>query len=125
PLQQDRAESAPHLTDSSEVALELEVSPDVGLSAAEAEARLEKYGPNELRASETVPLWRRILAQFQDPLVMLLLVAIVVSVVAWLVEGADGVPVDAIVIGLIVILNAVIGFVEEEKATDAVAALAD
>src|SRR5690606_5574722 len=54
-----------------------------------------------------------------------LLVAIVVSLVAWLVEGADGVPVDAIVIGLIVVLNAVIGFVEEEKATDAVAALAD
>jgi len=125
PLRQDSAESVPHLSDSSNLAEQLGVAPDVGLSTAEAEARLEKFGPNELRASEAVPLWRRILAQFQDPLVLLLLGAIAVSLVAWVVEGAGGLPVDAVVIAAIVLLNAVIGFIEEEKAADAVAALAD
>ena len=56
--------------------------------------------------------------QFQDPLVYLLLVAIVVALGAWLVEGAHGVPVDAIVIAAIVVANAAIGFVQEAKAED-------
>ena len=44
--------------------------------------------------------------------------------VAWVLEGAAGVPVDAVVIALIVVLNAVLGYVQEAKAADAVAALA-
>ena len=125
PLRQDSAQSVPHLIDAHDLTESLGVTPDLGLSTAEAGARLASFGPNELRATEAVPLWRRVLAQFRDPLVVLLLIAIVVSLIAWLVEGADGVPVDAIVIALIVVLNAAIGFVEEEKANDAVAALAD
>ena len=57
------------------------------------------------------------------PLVYLLLVAIVISVVAWLVEGAQGVPSDALVIALILVVNAIIGYVQEAKAETAVAAL--
>ena len=45
------------------------------------------------------------LAQFQDPLIYLLLGAIVIALIAWLIEGRPGWPVDAIVIGLIVLLN--------------------
>jgi P-type Ca2+ transporter type 2C len=70
-----------------------------------------------------VPAWRKLLAQVVDPLIYLLLVAIVISVVAWALEGAQGVPLDAIVIAVIVIANAVLGFVPERKAEQAVAAL--
>src|SRR5699024_7707536 len=61
--------------------------------------------------------------QFQDPLVSLLLVAVLISLVAWAGEGAGGAPVDAIVILAVLLLNAVIGLVQEARAEDAVAAL--
>ena len=77
-----------------------------------------------MRAKPPVPLWRKVLAQFQDPLIYLLLVAVVISLVAWVAEGAAGAAVDAIVIATIVSLNGVLGFVQESKAENAVAALA-
>ena len=113
----------PTVTDAADVARRLGVDPATGLSSEEAARRLATDGPNELRSAPPVPLWRRVLAQFQDPLVYLLLVAVGISLVAWLVEGPDGAPVDAIVILAVVVLNAVIGLVEESKAQDAVAAL--
>ena len=58
-----------------------------------------------------MPRWRRLLAQFADPLVYLLLAAMVVSFVAWLLDGADGPPFQVIVIGVIVLINAVLGYV--------------
>ena len=76
------------------------------------------------RAKPPVPLWRKVLSQFQDPLIYLLLAAIVISLAAWLAEGAASLPVDAIVIALIVIANAILGLVQEAKAESAVAALA-
>ena len=77
-----------------------------GLTSQEAARRLAQDGPNELRAAPPRPAWRRILAQFQDPLVYLLLAAVAIALVAWVIEGAAGWPVDAIVIALIVVLNA-------------------
>ena len=100
-------------------------SPDTGLSEAEAARRLSADGPNELPSEPPVPAWRRFLTQFQDPLVHLLIVAIVVSTIAWVLEGAHGVPVDALVILAVITLNAVLGFVQESKASDAVAALSE
>ncbi|MDV3220412.1 cation-translocating P-type ATPase [Intrasporangium sp.] len=114
----------PTLRPAEEVAEALGIDPEAGLSDAEASARLEADGPNELRAKASVPLWRKVLQQFQDPLVYLLLVAIVISLAAWLGEGADSLPIDAIVIALIVLANAVLGLVQESKAESAVAALA-
>ena len=113
-----------HLTEVRDLQRLLGVDPDVGLSTAEVQVRFAEHGPNELRSTDAVPLWRRILAQFQDPLVYLLLVAIAVSLTAWAIEGAEGVPIDAVVIAAILTLNAVLGFVQEAKAEDAVAALA-
>ncbi|MGD6979379.1 MULTISPECIES: cation-translocating P-type ATPase [Citricoccus] len=99
--------------------------PDRGLSAAEAAVRLGAYGPNELATAPPEPGWRRFLRQFTDPLIYLLLAAVAVSLLVWAVEGAAGVPVDAAVISVIVVFNAVLGHVQEARAADAVAALQD
>jgi len=106
------------------VAAELGADLERGLSAQEAAARLAAHGANELRAAPTVPAWRRVLAQFQDPLVYLLLVAIAIALVAWVIEGRVGWPVDATVIAVVVLLNAALGYAQEAKAENAVAALA-
>ncbi len=101
----------------------LESQAQRGLTAAEAQARLERYGRNELPSAPPVPAWRKFLAQFQDPLTILLLVATLISFVAWLIERDAGLPYDAIVILAIVLLNGVLGFVQEYRAEQAVAAL--
>jgi len=106
-----------------EVAAELGTDLRRGLTSAEAAARLQRYGRNELAEAAAVPTWRKLLAQFHDPLIYLLLVAVAVSLVAWAVEGAEEVPFEAIVIAVIVVLNAVLGYVQEARAERAVAAL--
>ncbi len=116
--------SDPSITQASDVAQALGVDIDRGLSAEEASRRLARDGRNELRARPRGPAWRRILAQFQDPLIYLLLAAVAVALTAWLIEGRVGWPVDAVVIAAIVLLNGVLGFVQEAKAENAVAALA-
>ena len=94
-----------------------------GLTSREAAERLATYGPNELESAPPVPTWRKLLDQVRDPLVYLLGVAVVVSLVAWLLEGAHGVPFEVVVIALIIVANAVLGYVQEARAEEAVAAL--
>ena len=108
----------------SELAGVLGTDPKNGLTTQEASRRLLADGPNELRATPRLPTWRRILKHFQDPLIYLLLAAIAIAFFAWGLDGWVGWPVDALVISAIVILNGVLGFVQETKAQDAVAALA-
>jgi Ca2+-transporting ATPase len=109
--------------DAAGVAAELRTDVSRGLSSAEASARLRRYGPNELQPAEVVPAWRKLLAQFADPLIYLLLGAVAVSLVAWVAEGAEGVPYEALVVAVIVVLNAVLGYVQEARAEREVAAL--
>ena len=119
----------PSLTEANEVAKALDVDTNTGLSSAEAQRRLEKFGPNQLASAPPVPTWKKFLAQFQDPLVYLLLAATVISLIAWFIERSHGtagevLPFDAIVIILILIVNAVLGYIQEARAEQAVEALA-
>ena len=110
--------------DVSDVATALGTDLHAGLTAQAAASRLALEGPNSLRSAPRVPAWRRALAQLRDPLVYLLLVAAAVALAAWVAEGRQGWPMDAIVIAIVVVLNAVIGWMQEAKAQSAVAALA-
>ena len=94
-----------------------------GLTDAEASARLARDGPNELAAERPVPAWRRFLAQFQDVLVILLLIATAVSAGLWAYERDAALPYEALAILAVVLLNATMGYLQESRAEAAVAAL--
>ena len=113
----------PTLQDARELARALGTDLERGLSTREATRRLAESGRNELRVKPPEPHWKRFLRQFRDPLIYLLLAAVAISLIAWTVEG-QGLPVDAIVIAFIVLLNAILGYVQESRAEHAVAALA-
>ena len=88
----------------------------VGLSSAEAERLLQETGPNEITREASKSPWLLLLAQFSSPVIWLLLAACVVS-------AALGEVADAIAIGCIVIINALVGFFQEYRAERAVLAL--
>ncbi|WP_187326470.1 cation-translocating P-type ATPase [Pseudomonas lini] len=114
----------PHLEDVGTIARELDTDICLGLSNAQAQARLNRDGPNELRVQPVKPAWHYLLAQFQDPLVYLLLVAVAITLAIWLLSDSRDWPVDALVITLIVLANAFLGFFQETRSQRAVAALA-
>ncbi|HEY6690366.1 MAG TPA: cation-translocating P-type ATPase [Rubrobacter sp.] len=97
--------------------------PRHGLSDQEAGARLQRYGPNELETQKPVPAWRRFLAQFQDFLIILLLVATAISVGLWVYERDTTLPFEGLTIFAIVLLNGILGYVQEARAERAVVAL--
>ena len=94
-----------------------------GLTDAEARSRLGRYGPNQLAAERPAPAWRRFLAQFQDALVILLLVATAISAGLWAFERDTPMPYEALAILAVVLLNATMGYVQQSRAEAAVAAL--
>ena len=101
----------------------LRTEPRSGLDQAEAERRQALYGRNELNAASPRPEWLKILDQFTDVLVILLLGAATISAAIWLHEGDTPVPYEALAIFAIVILNALMGYVQEARAERAAAAL--
>ncbi|MBE2220073.1 MAG: cation-translocating P-type ATPase [Anaerolineae bacterium] len=102
--------------ESEEVVQQLGTSPSDGLSTEEAKKRLEQYGINELVEKGAKSPWLILLDQFKDAMVIILFIAALVSLFL-------GEEVDVIIILAIVVLNAVIGFTQEYRAEQAVAAL--
>lgn len=94
-----------------------------GLSAAEAQRRLVQHGRNELAGDPPVPSWRRLLAQFSDMLVILLIGAGMVSAALWIVQPDSTLPYEAMAILAIVILNAILSHLQQSRAEQAVEAL--
>ncbi len=117
------AVESPHALPASEVLARLGADAHRGLTSAEALARLAQYGRNELPAAPPVPRWRRFLAQLQSPLVLLLLAAAAVSLGVWWYEGGGHAPYEALAILAIVVANAALGFMQEERAERALASL--
>ena len=101
----------------------LEVDPAQGLSAAEAEKRLGRYGANVLAEKKKKTNLQRFFDQFKDAMILILIAAAVVSFVVACVEGNPGEFFEPALILLIVILNAVMGVLQESKAEKALDAL--
>jgi Ca2+-transporting ATPase len=118
-----KSQAAPYQQDCKEVLAAFGSDGHDGLSEQEARARLERYGRNELAAEKPKPAWRKFLAQFQDALVILLLIATAISAGLWLYERETALPYEAIAIFAIVVLNAAMGYIQESRAESAVAAL--
>ncbi len=105
-----------HLLSAPETAERLGSAPNAGLPTSEAVRRLTVHGRNEIREQARRGAWRMLLAQFTDFMILLLIVAAVIS-------GIIGEPEDAAAIVAIVILNAIVGFVQEYRAEKALQAL--
>ncbi|MCY7559652.1 HAD-IC family P-type ATPase, partial [Paenibacillus macerans] len=95
---------------------ELQADPAPGLTSAEAKARLSKYGPNKLKGKPKKSMLSLFLAQLKDMLIYVLLGAAVVTLFV-------GEYMDAVIILAVVLLNAVIGVIQEQKAEKAIEAL--
>ena len=119
------AKAAPHGESAEAVVSALSSDAARGLSGIEARKRLEQYGPNQLKSAPEIPWWTRLLEQFQNFLVIILLVAVVISIIEWLLQDPreSALPYEAIVIMAIVVLNAMLGFIQESRAEKSVRAL--
>ncbi len=105
-----------HSRETEDVFASLATSPQAGLSQSEAEARLARVGPNELREAPRPTFWRMLLEQFNNFIVIILIVAAVLSAVL-------GDLIEAAAILAIVVLNALLGVIQERRAEEALAAL--
>jgi Ca2+-transporting ATPase len=110
------ADGAWHTLELEAVAERLGADIAAGLTSGEAAARLERHGPNELQAAGAASPWTILLSQFRNVLILILLVAVALSI-------ALGHATEAIVIAAIVLLAAVLGFVQEYRAERAIEAL--
>ncbi|MDH3393929.1 MAG: HAD-IC family P-type ATPase, partial [Desulfobulbaceae bacterium] len=106
---------APHTQSVDSIHKVFASSPE-GLSPAEAKKRLAQHGPNLLREGKRRSVWAMLIGQYRDPMIILLLVAAAIS-------GGIGEAEDAIAIMVIVVLNSLIGFIQEFRAERAMAAL--
>jgi Ca2+-transporting ATPase len=105
-----------HALPPDDILRQLATPPDQGLSSAEAAQRLEKYGPNQLVEGARTSFLQMLLAQFNNFIVILLIIAAAISALL-------GEWVDAAAILAIVVLNATLGVVQEQRAEEALAAL--
>ena len=110
------AQESWHALSLDETLKQLATPPETGLSAEEVERRLQQYGPNQLTEAPGATFWQTLLAQFNNFVVIMLVVASLISAVLGDYE-------EAAAILIIVVLNAVLGIVQERRAEQALAAL--
>ena len=104
-----------------EVLQELHTSPD-GLTTEEATKRLAEYGPNKLKEAEKPTLLQRFLSQLKDPMLIILMIAAGVSALTGMLSGENEWA-EVIIILVVVLLNAILGVIQESKAEAAIEAL--
>ena len=121
-LSQERNKQVKEYLSSVSTVLEETASGQNGLSTAEAQRRAEQYGKNKLAEGKKTSLFVRFLKQLTDPMTIILIVAAAISGVLAFVEEGEGIA-DVIIIMAVVIINAVLGVVQESKAEQAIAAL--
>ena len=111
----------PYVESSESVVSKLNTDTVNGLSSAEAKARVEKYGTNEIVEEERRSLLQKFLDQFKDFMILVLLAAAALSAFVGIAEG-EGIA-DAVIILIVVILNAIMGVFQEQQAEDAIESL--
>ncbi|NTW29219.1 MAG: cation-translocating P-type ATPase [Coriobacteriia bacterium] len=116
PAATDTTSPAWHTLPASEAAGTLGTDPVAGLTNAEAQQRLSTVGPNRLSGKARTPAWRLFLSQYQDFMIYVLVVAVVIA-------AFEGQVAESIAILAILLLNGVLGFVQEYRAQHALEAL--
>ncbi|HSL58016.1 MAG TPA: HAD-IC family P-type ATPase [Acidimicrobiales bacterium] len=106
---EQRTDAAPHASSIEDVARELDVDVETGLSTAEAEERRHEHGPNHLGDESTTPWWRLVWDQVADAVILLLVGAAVAGLLA-------GETIEAAAIGVVLVVNTIVGFVTELRA---------
>ena len=116
-----------YLDPKSKVLADLEANEANGLTSAEAEARIEKYGKNKLVEGKKESLIHRFFKQLAEPMTIILLVAAAISagveIYHGVLEGHMGFPSDVVIILAVVLINAILGVFQESKAEKAIEAL--
>ena len=113
-----------HYLESTDAVFRQVASCPEGLTSAQAEERLLKNGKNKLAEAKKDSMLKRFFNQMKDPMIIILLVAAVISAVTEMIEAGRFVtPTDSIIILAVVLINAVLGVVQESKAEKAVEAL--
>ena len=93
-----------------------------GLNSQQVQERLDKYGPNKLKEGEKPTLLQRFLAQLKDPMLIILMIAAAVSALSGMLAG-ESEWAEVIIILAVVLLNAILGVIQESKAEAAIEAL--
>ena len=96
-------------------------SSEQGLSNEEAQKRFEKYGSNKLKEAKKEPLWKKFLKELSDPMIIMLIAAAIVSGITSAYAGES--MADVVIIMIVVVINAVLGVYQENKAEKAIDAL--
>ena len=105
-----------------EIAKNLKTNINIGLSDDEAQKRFERYGPNNLKEKKKESIFVKFIKQFNDFMIITLIIAAIISAVVSKLNGeAD--YIDSIIIVAIVIFNAIMGLVQEQKAEKSLEAL--
>ncbi len=113
-----------HYLESAEAVFTEVNSSEIGLTSAEAAARLEKNGKNKLAEAKKDSTIKKFFDQMKDPMIIILLIAAVVSAAVEMIEAKGFVtPTDSIIILVVVLINAILGVIQENKAEKAVEAL--